>query len=152
MRIYRPTLVAAAFAFSGVASFAEAAEPLIEMAPSSRGWSIYAEESCALRRTFGSGDQQIVLELRQFSPDPIFQITVASETLTRDGQSARVRFEPDDGWFAPSSLQLVNLGEARGILYEDSLRQSADKRSSGATSEWPSPIVYAAKPRLRRYP
>ena len=106
------------------------------MAPAS-AWVIdRAEDSCAVRRAFQAGDDQVLLELRQFGPGPAFQVTLVSNTLSRTNQSPRVRFEPDDEFFEPSAPFFFDQGAAHGILYNDSLRPSAVKESR-TLQEWP---------------
>jgi hypothetical protein len=59
-----------------------AAEP-IPFRPTG-GWTAdFADESCALERTFSNGTDTLSLRLRQFAPGDAFEITVASPTLGR---------------------------------------------------------------------
>lgn len=86
--------VALAAALCGVPAGARADEPII-MKPVS-GWVMdYADDACALRRTFGSEDRPVWLELRQFAPSFEFLVTVATGSFKMVMRAPRSRFLPD---------------------------------------------------------
>jgi TonB family protein len=58
----------------------------------------YADDSCVLKRVFGEGEQEIYLELRRFSPESGFQITLMGKKLSRPGAPIKYRFEPAAQW------------------------------------------------------
>ncbi len=74
-----------------------AAQDALVLEPSS-DWSLdYAEDSCALRRTFGRGESQTWLEITQLTPGVTYRITVASSGLPMSRRRApAVRFLPED--------------------------------------------------------
>jgi TonB family protein len=115
-------------------SSASAADELLVMAPSSTWVMDYAEDSCALRRAFQSGDQKALLEFRQYAPGDLFEVLVVSDTVRRRDRGPRVRFEPDAAWHEPPATRLASNSAGNGVLYQDSLRP----RHSVA-SEWSEP-------------
>jgi len=87
-------LVAAFWAGSfTVVAQAKAADLVLE--PSSKWTLDYAEDSCALRRQFGTEENLVQLEIRYFSRSGPAQITLASNTLPIARKLPRFRFEPN---------------------------------------------------------
>ena len=100
-------------------------------------WAIdYAQDSCALRRSFAVGSDQIFLELRQFGPGAAFELTLASNTF-HPTVSVRTRFDPDDTFFAPHDAVLLAAGTLHAVQYTDSFRPQASKTDSKPVAEWP---------------
>ena len=97
-----------------------ATEPLV-FTPDGAWAADYAEDSCALRRTFAAGDQSAIFELRQFSPSSALRIMVLSSTLTPGRASPRVRFLPDEEDFQPGALLLLGGRDLRGFMFYGSL-------------------------------
>ncbi len=110
--------------FSG----AEAAKVLdpIKFKPTTR-WNVdFADEHCALHRSFGNGPSQIHIELRQYAPgekfdlfifgtwrgldDKKFSYRFSSDSAARDGES-RFRLELKDGLFG--AMATSNWGPER---------------------------------------
>lgn len=90
------TLAAAMPLALGLAHPAAARDPFM-LEPSSP-WEIdYAADSCALRRTFGEGQQQTQLEMRRFAPGLSLQTTVASK-IRMTTRSIRFRFGDEGEW------------------------------------------------------
>jgi hypothetical protein len=91
-------------AMKGFLSFvvAAAAAALLPVAPASADelapsgdWSLdYADDSCALRRTFGEGEDQVWLEIRQLAPSTPARITVASTDFPRKRRKAALDQTP----------------------------------------------------------
>jgi hypothetical protein len=117
--------------------WAQTPSELLNMAPSSHWEADYADDNCALRREFGAGDNQVVLQLRQFAPGDGFEVTIVSRTLQRSREAPRVRFEPDEGFFEPSDLFGLDRGELRGIQYGHSLRPIAAAPLTAPLPDWP---------------
>jgi hypothetical protein len=70
---------------------AEERPPLAPNVP----WTLEADDdSCALRRIFGEGDQRGYLEFRRFGPGPYLQTVIASTSMKarRTGDPFRYRF------------------------------------------------------------
>lgn len=80
------------------------------MAPSSEWIVDYADDSCALRRAFKVGDEQAILQLRQFAPGENFEVVLLSSTLTRTDKAPRVRFEPDGDFRQPLAPFFIDDG------------------------------------------
>lgn len=59
-------------------------------------WTVdFAEHSCAVRRVFGGEDQQVYVEMRQFSPGGLLQLIVASDDFGRRLRNIETTFMPD---------------------------------------------------------
>lgn len=59
-------------------------------------WNVdYSEDSCALKRLFGEGDDTVLLELRQLAPGDDFSVTVASKGSGFQKRPPKVRFIPE---------------------------------------------------------
>jgi len=118
-----PALVLAAACAAPQHALAKDEAPL-ELEPSSRWIMDYAEDSCALRRTFGEPENQVWLELRQFAPGFGLQTTVASaslDTVKRDWP--RVRFEPADEDYTARGAIYGQFGEdLDGVIFTGTLR------------------------------
>jgi len=117
VKVFVAALTSVMFALLSQRAVAQSSERA-QMAPASP-WSIdYAQDSCALRRSFAAGSNQMFLELRQFGPSASFEVTVASSTF-RPSSSVRTRFEPDDAFFVPHDGVLVSGGNLNAVRYTD---------------------------------
>lgn len=115
---------------------ARAADPPLAMTPTSN-WTVdYAEDSCALRRTFEGGADKMGLELRQFAPGDHLEIVLMSPTLPRTRSAPQARFEPDSGWSEPPYQRFLDGEGKQGVSYPDSLRSSALKSNEEEPSAW----------------
>lgn len=77
---------ALATAFLAQGTFAKAAEP-VELDPSSQ-WNLdYADEACRLGRSFGEGDQKVVLVFAKYAPGPDMEIIARGKPLSSKGAS-----------------------------------------------------------------
>ena len=68
------------------------------MREASTNWNIhYADDYCRLARTFGTGDDALVLMMDRFAPGDTFRITLVGEPtkIARQGGEAKIRFGPD---------------------------------------------------------
>jgi len=100
-----------------------AADDRLALAPSSP-WTIdYAADSCALRRTFGSGKEQAFLEMRRFAPGWGLQTTIASSRAgARFDRNVRYRFTDDAEWQYPGLGLAVTLDNGlKGAIVEPPL-------------------------------
>lgn len=81
----------AATALAAVPAMPAAAE---ELDPSS-DWSLdYADDSCALRRSFGEGEGRVWLEIRQLAPSTAARVTVAAADFTKSRRKAALDRAP----------------------------------------------------------
>jgi hypothetical protein len=111
-------------------------QPLL-MNPTS-DWSVdYAEDSCALRRAFGSGEDSAVLELRQVGPGESYELTIGSDTLSPARGTPRIRYGADEDWFEPHAAFALAADSWHGVRFGDSLRPVALKPTSEAAPPWP---------------
>ncbi|OWQ96687.1 energy transducer TonB [Sphingopyxis witflariensis] len=79
---------------------AYAGEPL-RLSPSS-DWHInYADDSCRLARSFGTGDEEVVLVLDRFQPGPKVGMTLTGQPVKVRSETRRItlRFGPNDPAF-----------------------------------------------------
>jgi hypothetical protein len=135
----------AALAITGQAQAAETQAPL-DLAPQSQWVMDYDSESCALRRLFGTPENEALLEVRQYAPGDSFDVIVASSTIPRTNQSPQVRFEPDAKSWEPSSVILGEFGESmKGVIFTDSLWPN-----SRAPDEGEAPAPWSAADRKAR--
>src|SRR6478609_8369090 len=81
-----------------VPAAARASEQPLLLPPSSSWVVDYAEDSCALRRTFGDGRINAILEMRQIGPGNGYEIRIGSDTLSRTRRAPRVRYGSDEDW------------------------------------------------------
>ena len=89
-------LTTAALVFAITASQSVSAATKVQTFTPSKSWNVdYADDSCALRREFTSGDDKVLFELRQFSPGNLFSATAASTAFRQGSHPLTVRFLPD---------------------------------------------------------
>lgn len=130
------SLAAIAVALIPSSAGAQARTEPLEMMPESDWVVDHAEDSCGLRRVFVAGDDRIGLALRQFGPGDEIEFTLVSNTLSPAHKAPRVRYEPDDEFFAPVAPFYLDNGTAYGVRYVDNLRPTALK-PAGLPSDWP---------------
>jgi len=117
---------------------AQAVEPLLLMNPTT-GWSVdYAEDSCVLRRSFGSGEGTALLELRQGGPGDSYELTLGSDTLASARRTPRVYHGTDTDWYEPARPSLLSSGNWHAVRFNDSLRPAALKPKDEAWPVWPN--------------
>lgn len=133
----------AAMAIAHGTTAAKDVDPPLELAPTT-GWQAdFADESCALRRNFGDGKDEVSLEFRQFSPGVWFQVAVASPTLGMWVRSPQSYFLPDQPEDKPVEV-LFNQGVTtsdggKGLIVVSSLlthENRATARSFEDTYVW----------------
>ena len=128
----RPDLTSGLFAIGLIAAQSANAAPKVQtFSPSSPINVDYADDSCALRREFTSGDDKVLLELRQFAPGDKFHATVASTSFRPGLQPLKVRILPDaKAHDAASSSALNYPNRLFGYSWTDSfmpLEKGSDK-------------------------
>lgn len=117
----RATLSATA-ALAVAISHPATAQGRVELAPSS-DWTLdYADDSCALRRMFGTGEDQAYLELRRFAPGTGLLAIVASNRMDpRNPPRVRYRFNQAGDWQdVPAPLNATLDTGFRGVIFEPS--------------------------------
>ena len=99
--------------------------------PSSHWELDYAEDSCALRRMFGEGEQQTQLEMRRYQPGAQLESTIASKAkmprksmnLALGGNFLRVRL--GEGKWAERYAMTAEFGDDfHGVIFDHSLSGS----------------------------
>lgn len=83
---------------AAIAAPAAAAKEPLRLAPSSKWHVDYAPDSCRLARSFGTGDEQVVLLLDRFQPGPRVHMTLVGKPLRVRSNNRRItlRFGPND--------------------------------------------------------
>lgn len=114
-------------------SFAQ--ENIAHLEPSSNWQVDYGEESCSLRRTFGSENASVHLEIMQQVPGAYFQVTIASTSYDISGSDALFRFEPDETPLVPHYLRLGATGDLAVLRYTDSLQRNVPDQPA-APIDW----------------
>lgn len=114
------SLMAAALAGASPAGAAETAAVL----PATSPWNVdYADDSCALRRSFGDGEKSAVFEIRQFVPSVMADFTIAANGIgisTR--QAIQLHYEPESRpRIEGRSLRVILPQFYRGYAYNDAL-------------------------------
>jgi TonB family protein len=121
-----------------VPAAARASEQPLLLPPSSSWVVDYAEDSCALRRTFGDGRINAILEMRQIGPGNGYEITIGSDSLPRTRQAPRIRYKSDEAGTEPTLPSFVDGGGWHGVRFSDSLRPALPIPSGEAWPVWPN--------------
>lgn len=122
MGITRAFLTLPAALVLATPSFAQ--ESPLTLNPAS-AWQVdYGEESCALRRSFGSDGAGVDLEILQEAPGPYFQVTVTAHSIALTGSDARARFEPDNRAQVPQYVRASAVGDVAVLTFTDSVQRN----------------------------
>lgn len=118
----RGTLFAVALAVVAGSACPAMAETLAPSSP----WNLhYDDDSCALRRTFGEGDNQAYLEFRRFGPGLTLQAIIASKRM-KARQPVRFRYRLGDAgdWREPGgAITVSNPDDFSGVIFSATLVQ-----------------------------
>lgn len=102
---------------------AAAKEPL-RLTPSSK-WNVhYADDSCRLGRSFGTGDQTVILLIERYQPDDSFRMSFVGKPVDTnwvDGD-AQVRFGPAGKMQAIPFYPATNAAQLPGLILRQSFR------------------------------
>src|SRR3954469_12173790 len=94
---------------ASVTSWPASAQPTptapVRLEPTAAWVMDYDADSCALRRTFGSGPPQVTLEMRQFTPGLGFQVTLMGKGVATLYAPLRVKFEPEPYLYQPRAIK-----------------------------------------------
>lgn len=103
---------------AGAGSSPARAGDALTLEPSSRWELDYAADSCALRRTFGEGEQQSQLEIRRFQPGISLQTTIATKAMPMTRRNFRYRFDPKVDWQDGVAANYVYFAESfEGVIF-----------------------------------
>lgn len=125
-------------ALLGLLSSALASPALAEdapgLAPSSEWVLDYDDDSCALRRAFGSGDDQAFIELRRFEPGLDLQALVGTNGLDpRQNAGFRYRFGAAGEWRQAGIPLTARLADGfKGVVFALSLLEKPEDGSDPA--------------------
>ena len=136
-KIARSLPLATVAALSALSAHAQAAgdQPLT-LAPTTQ-WNVdYTDDSCALRRAFGSGDATATLQLRMFAPGDQYEFLIVGDGLGRTRGTPRVRYGSDADWFEPSAPLVSNGRDQNAVVFSDNLRPAALKPKGEAAAPW----------------
>lgn len=100
-------------------------------------WNLhYAEDSCVLRRAFANGEQNAVLELRQFAPSTYVRFMVLSGTLEPQFRTFAYRLHPDAETKEGAGVFEVEAPDGEeGVIFSGSLLSEADDFEIDGNSE-----------------
>ena len=119
--------LASAAVIASLAAQPVIAQDRLELAPSSNWLLDYAEDSCALRRTFGEDGSKVLLEMRQFAPDNQLQLMISSADIAYRNRRPSVRFLPDATKAKPQDVMAVESDDwGKGVLLHTSVRTAPD--------------------------
>ena len=122
-----------------------AAQDALVLEPSS-DWTLdYAEDSCALRRTFGTGESQTWLEIMQLTPGVSYRISVASSGLPMSRRRApAVRFLPEGAEAVYDLAAYGDYGEGfEGVAFYAAILPSAPEDFAEVQSILPDKALVA---------
>jgi hypothetical protein len=129
----RLVLVTLALELSGLAWAipAVAKDAPARFAPTAPWTANFADDSCALERTFASGSDTLFLRLRQYVPGDNFEITLASETLNvRRGKT--VTFTPGSSEQKIDSYQSFDVSHGlSGVVFTAPLLKDRSSEDEG---------------------
>jgi hypothetical protein len=93
----------------------DAVTPVLELDPASP-WNLdYADDSCALMRVFGTENQRVLFELRQFSPGETARMMVASDQLEVSRRTPAIASIPGEPSELPAPTFLAGENNMRGF-------------------------------------
>lgn len=99
--------------FSATNCVAASPTEVIDLAPSTKWWLNYAENTCVVFRSFGEGENSIVIRLARSSPASGVSLTMVGKGLRSSEAVLELPFAFEDGSTNSSThLLLVNTGKA----------------------------------------
>lgn len=130
----------AAFVACAFVGSAQAQDTALVLQPTS-AWTLdYAEDSCALRRQFGEGADQVLLEMRSFSLEGNLQITLAAKEIRPFKRDFQFRFDPEGEWrTAVVPMFTKHEGGLEGVFFTEDIHPRPEK-----DDETPAPAEWAA--------
>jgi len=134
---HRGGIATCTLALAFAACPAEARVEIRTLEPSSNWIMDYADDSCALRRTFGEGSDLVWLELRQFAPGDEFLVTVGSAAFQAQKRVPKSRFDPGGPLRAQPLAAYGDYGtDVRGLSFPDSLRPALRGETPDSLLPW----------------
>lgn len=105
-------------------------------------WNIdYSDDSCALRRNFSDGKRRISFEMRQFSPDITFFLTLASADIKMDSGIPKAGFAPATPMRAINPpIYLRYSSTITGMQWPDRLLTPAEVQTAAKGAYW-DPLI-----------
>lgn len=96
------------------------------------GWNVdFADDSCGLSRTFGTGNELVILDLRQYAPSSSFDVTVAGPSLKARKGVLTYRFAPDgEVQRSPRHMIAKFPNNHTGVVFGASLLADLDETAS----------------------
>lgn len=100
----------------------------------------FADDRCALRRSFTDGTTTVLFEMGQAAPGSNLEVAVASATLERRQKPPRTQFLPGDGPREATSYRLFTTqGGLTGLAVGESMMTADDRQHAerDETFAWP---------------
>jgi hypothetical protein len=122
-RAWLRVVLATAIALLAPATAQAKDEPALE--PSSIWGMEYGDDFCMLYRSFGEGDDAVMLQLTQYVPNGNLKIIVAGKELrTLNNRAVHSQFLPDDEEYIDGAPAFASFGDdLRGVLLSHSYRR-----------------------------
>lgn len=136
-------ILMATLALAGITSItAVAAIPTQTVLKPTDPWNIdYSDDSCALRRNFSDGKRRISLEMRQFSPDITFYLTLASADFKMDSGFPKAGFAPGSPMRAiKPPVYLRYSASVTGMQWRDGLLTPEEVQAAAKGAYW-DPVI-----------
>lgn len=127
-------------AATSVSAQAQSSAPL-QLRPTDSWTADFADESCALRRSFSDGTTTVVFELGQYAPGSWLQVAVASATLDPRRRAPHTGFLPGDGAIEAKFYRpFTSEGGLTGFAVDDTMLVGDDLERARADEDfiWPA--------------
>lgn len=122
------------------AAVAQAAR--LQLAPAGNWVADFAEDSCALRRSFSDGTTTVFLELRQELPEGAVQMILGSEDLSPSRRDPRTAFEPSGSLLTHITYEAFqNDNGFKGLIITETLLDQTAReltKAEGGRRPWPA--------------
>ena len=132
----RLALAAALLAATPVGTHAQSSAPL-QLRPAGSWTADFADESCALRRSFSDGTTTAVFEMSQFAPGAWLQVAVASATLDPRRTAPFTGFLPGDEAREATFYRPFTTEEGlAGFAVDDTMLDGDDRKRADESFIW----------------
>ena len=136
-------ILVATVALAGITPLsAVAATPAATVLKPTDPWNIdYSDDSCALRRNFSDGKRRISLEMRQFSPDITFYLTLASAEIKMNSGFPKAGFAPDSPMQTIKPPVYLQYGSGvTGVQWPEQLLTPEEVQAAAKGTYW-DPVI-----------
>jgi hypothetical protein len=133
-------------ALASTTSSAETARPVVVLQPSSNWFADYEGNTCALQRTFGDEQHQVLMELNDYTLGDGFRATVASSAFGGAHYNVTAGFQPGEARPATNVLRALFVNGRKGVFFDVNLNSASQTgRPEGPPTEMPSDAMRKAR-------